>query len=105
MAGKILQIGKEHGEESWLDAEGQRDAGLDQLPDHIEQFGLSTGSLEMAASALDLGQVFFRPARRAVPFRTPIRGVYLCSAATPPGGGVHGLCGLAAARAALWDVG
>ena len=54
--------------------------------------------------AIDLGQVFFRPARRAVPYRTPIRGVYLCSAATPPGGGVHGLCGYAAARLALRDL-
>jgi phytoene dehydrogenase-like protein len=54
--------------------------------------------------AMDLGQLFFRPARQFVPYRTPIRGVYLCSAATPPGGGVHGLCGYAAARLALRDL-
>jgi phytoene dehydrogenase-like protein len=54
--------------------------------------------------AMDLGQLFFRPVRRLVPYRTPLRGVYLCSAATPPGGGVHGLCGLAAARLAIRDV-
>ena len=54
--------------------------------------------------AIDLRQLFFRPARRLVPYRTPIRGVYLCSAATPPGGGVHGLCGYAAARLALRDL-
>jgi phytoene dehydrogenase-like protein len=54
--------------------------------------------------AMDLGQLYFRPARRLVPYRTPIRGVYLCSAATPPGGGVHGLCGYAAARLALRDL-
>jgi phytoene dehydrogenase-like protein len=54
--------------------------------------------------AMDLGQLLFRPARRLVPYRTPLRGVYLCSAATPPGGGVHGLSGLAAARLACRDV-
>ena len=54
--------------------------------------------------AMDLGQLLFRPARRLVPYRTPLRGVYLCSAATPPGGGVHGLCGFAAARLALRDL-
>jgi phytoene dehydrogenase-like protein len=53
--------------------------------------------------AMDLGQLLFRPARRLIPYRTPLQGVYLCSAATPPGGGVHGLCGYAAARIALRD--
>jgi phytoene dehydrogenase-like protein len=46
-------------------------------------------------------QLAFRPAARAVPWSTPLPGVYLCSASTPPGGGVHGMCGLGAARAAL----
>jgi phytoene dehydrogenase-like protein len=54
--------------------------------------------------AMDLRQLVVRPARRLIPYRTPIRGVYLCSAATPPGGGVHGLCGYAAARLALRDL-
>jgi phytoene dehydrogenase-like protein len=53
---------------------------------------------------MDLRQLFFRPARRLVPYRTPLRGLYICSAATPPGGGVHGLCGFAAARLAIRDV-
>src|SRR6266545_1158864 len=48
---------------------------------------------------MDLGQLVFRPS--SLPYRTPLRGVYLCSSATPPGGGVHGLCGVAAARLAL----
>jgi phytoene dehydrogenase-like protein len=46
-------------------------------------------------------QLIARPAPRLVPYSTPIKGVYLCSASTPPGGGVHGLCGYLAAQAAL----
>ena len=52
---------------------------------------------------LDIGQLFTRPALRASPYRTSRRGLYLCSSATPPGGGVHGLCGYYAARRALRD--
>jgi phytoene dehydrogenase-like protein len=50
-----------------------------------------------------LSQLFFRPAPRLRPYRTPIRGLYLCSASTPPGGGVHGMCGYHAATLALRD--
>jgi phytoene dehydrogenase-like protein len=53
---------------------------------------------------MDLRQVFVRPVARPTPYRTPLRGVYLCSASTPPGGGVHGMCGHHAARAALAEV-
>jgi phytoene dehydrogenase-like protein len=49
----------------------------------------------------DLLQLFTRPVPRPVPYSTPIDGVYLCSSSTPPGGGVHGMCGFSAARAAL----
>ena len=59
---------------------------------------------DVNGGAADLGQVFFRPVKRPVPYRTPLRGVYLCSAATPPGGGVHGMCGYSAARIALKDL-
>jgi len=52
-----------------------------------------------------LGQLFFRPVRTISPYRTPIPGVYLCSASTPPGGGVHGMCGYHAARRVLRDLG
>ncbi|MFN2468970.1 MAG: phytoene desaturase family protein [Gaiellaceae bacterium] len=58
---------------------------------------------DVAGGAMDLGQLFFRPARRLVPYRTPLAGVYICSAATPPGGGVHGMCGVSAAAVALKD--
>jgi phytoene dehydrogenase-like protein len=59
---------------------------------------------DLNGGVMDLGQLLFRPTRRLVPYRTPLRGVYLCSASTPPGGGVHGLCGWSAARVALSDL-
>lgn len=52
----------------------------------------------------DIGQLFTRPALRRSPYRTSARGIYLCSASTPPGGGVHGMCGFYAARRALRDI-
>jgi phytoene dehydrogenase-like protein len=51
----------------------------------------------------DLRQLFTRPVPRWRPYRTPARGIYICSSSTPPGGGVHGLCGYYAARTALRD--
>ncbi|TMK27761.1 MAG: NAD(P)/FAD-dependent oxidoreductase [Actinobacteria bacterium] len=59
---------------------------------------------DIGGGMMDLRQLLFRPVRRAVPYRTPLPGVYLCSSATPPGGGVHGLCGWLAAKVALRDV-
>jgi phytoene dehydrogenase-like protein len=50
----------------------------------------------------DLRQLFIRPTLR--PYTTPTKGLYLCSSSTPPGGGVHGMCGYFAARAALRDI-
>ena len=48
-------------------------------------------------------QTLLRPTPRWNPYRTAIPGVYLCSSSTPPGGGVHGMCGQNAAHAALAD--
>jgi phytoene dehydrogenase-like protein len=53
---------------------------------------------------MTLSQLYFRPTRRLVPYRTPLAGVYLCSSSTPPGGGVHGMCGYSAAKVALRDL-
>ncbi len=49
----------------------------------------------------DLRQLFTRPVARVVPYSTPLPHVFLCSSSTPPGGGVHGMCGYHAAQAAL----
>jgi phytoene dehydrogenase-like protein len=49
----------------------------------------------------DIRQLFTRPVARLVPYSTPSPGLYLCSSSTPPGGGVHGLCGYHAALAVL----
>lgn len=56
---------------------------------------------DIGGGSAELDQFFLRPTRRL--YRTPARGLYLCSASTPPGGGVHGLCGHLAAKAALHD--
>ncbi len=56
---------------------------------------------DIGGGANTLRQTLFRPISGLAPYATPIPGVYLCSASTPPGGGVHGMCGYHAARAAL----
>jgi phytoene dehydrogenase-like protein len=73
-------------------------------PAELEAHNRNLVGGDLNAGAMDLGQLFFRPVRRLVPYRTPLEGVYLCSAATPPGGGVHGMCGYSAARVALQDL-
>lgn len=53
---------------------------------------------------IDIGQLFTRPALRSSPYRTSAKGIYICSSSTPPGGGVHGMCGFHAAKTALNDI-
>ena len=57
---------------------------------------------DLGGGASDLRQFFLRPTRML--YRTPLRGVYLCSASTPPSGAVHGMCGYHAVQAALQDL-
>ncbi|HWH34606.1 MAG TPA: NAD(P)/FAD-dependent oxidoreductase [Acidimicrobiales bacterium] len=56
---------------------------------------------DIAGGANDAVQLLFRPMVSLHPYRTPARGLFLCSASTPPGAGVHGMCGYWAARDAL----
>jgi phytoene dehydrogenase-like protein len=56
---------------------------------------------DIAAGAVTLRQLLARPVFSADPWHTPLHGVYLCSSSTPPGPGVHGLCGWWAALSAL----
>ena len=49
----------------------------------------------------DLRQLFTRPVARPVPYTTPDKRLFICSSSTPPGGGVHGMCGYFAAQAVL----
>jgi len=59
---------------------------------------------DINGGVLDIGQLFTRPALRLSPYRTSAKGIYICSASTPPGGGVHGMCGYYAAKKTLKDV-
>ena len=56
---------------------------------------------DINGGAATLRQLFLRPVARWDPYATPLPGIFLCSSATPPGGGVHGMCGHWAARSAL----
>jgi phytoene dehydrogenase-like protein len=71
----------------------------------MERYNPNDVGGDVSGGAATLRQTFFRPTARWNPYRTSLRGVYLCSSSTPPGGGVHGMCGDWAARAALADLG
>ena len=70
-------------------------------PSALERHNPNLVGGDISAGAMTLRQVFFRPAPRKIPYSTPVPGLYLCSASTPPGGAVHGMCGYYAAEAAL----
>jgi phytoene dehydrogenase-like protein len=56
---------------------------------------------DIAGGMSDLRQLLFRPVTRLNPYTTSARDVFLCSSSTPPGGGVHGMCGYWAARTVI----
>jgi phytoene dehydrogenase-like protein len=59
---------------------------------------------DIIGGAATLDQIFSRPALRFSPYRTSTKGLYLCSSSTPPGGGVHGMCGYYSAQRVLKDI-
>jgi phytoene dehydrogenase-like protein len=59
---------------------------------------------DINGGTIDAGQLFTRPVLRLSPYRTSTKGLYICSSSTPPGGGVHGMCGYHAAKRALKEV-
>ncbi len=70
-------------------------------PTQLEQRNPNCVGGDITGGVMDLRQLFTRPAARLVPYTTPNPRLLICSASTPPGGGVHGMCGYFAAQAAL----
>jgi phytoene dehydrogenase-like protein len=72
-------------------------------PAELERRNRNVVGGDLNAGAATLWRLVARPVLSSSPYRTPVRGLFLCSASTPPGGGVHGMCGYLAARSALRD--
>lgn len=70
-------------------------------PADLERYNANYIGGDINGGVQDLWQLFTRPTFRLVPYTTPAKNIFICSSATPPGGGVHGLCGYFAARAIL----
>ena len=71
-------------------------------PKELERHNPNLVGGDINGGAPTLSQLFFRPTAKM--YRTSVKGLYICSAATPPGGGVHGMCGHFAARQALKEM-
>ncbi len=85
-------------------APGFRDLILDRhvmTPHDFAAYNANYVGGDITTGALTIRQMAGRPTLSRDPYATPAPGLYLCSAATPPGGGVHGMCGWHAARSAL----
>ncbi len=74
-------------------------------PADLERENANFAGGDFSNGAMDGLQTLFRPALRWDPYATPMERVFICSAATPPGPGVHGMCGYWAARSALRSLG
>jgi hypothetical protein len=70
----------------------------------VEDYNPNCVGGDINGGVQDIRQLFTRPVARINPYSTPTKGVYICSSSTPPGGGVHGMCGYHAAHAALRDL-
>lgn len=69
------------------------------FPADLEKHDANLVGGDIGGGAVDIRQFLFRPTWRY--YATSARNIYMCSSSTPPGGGVHGMCGLHAARQAL----
>jgi phytoene dehydrogenase-like protein len=69
-------------------------------PAALERYNPNYFGGDIGGGVADFGQLFTRPIARWNPYTTPNPGIFLCSSSTPPGGGVHGMCGFFAAQAA-----
>jgi phytoene dehydrogenase-like protein len=88
-------------------APGFRDLILERSvngPAEMERYNENYIGGDINGGVQDLRQLYTRPVIRLNPYSTPVDGLYICSSSTPPGGGVHGLCGHYAARSALDDL-
>ena len=74
-------------------------------PAELERHNANYVGGDIVGGANDLWQTIARPTLSSNPYSIPVPGWYLCSASTPPGGGVHGMCGFNAARSALRSLG
>ncbi len=72
-------------------------------PAQLESYNSNYVGGDINGGVGDLRQLVTRPVAAPRPWKTPLRGVYLCSSSTPPGGGVHGMCGWHAARTVQRD--
>ena len=70
----------------------------------VEEYNPNYIGGDINSGVIDIGQLFTRPALRWSPYKTSAKGIYICSASTPPGGGVHGMCGYNAAKRVLKDI-
>ncbi len=70
----------------------------------LEEYNSNYIGGDINGGAAVISQLFTRPVLRLSPYRTAAKGIYICSSSTPPGGGVHGICGYYAARRALKDL-
>jgi len=70
----------------------------------LEEYNPNYIGGDINGGIIDIQQLFTRPVLRRSPYTTAARGIYICSSSTPPGGGVHGMCGYHAAQKALQQV-
>ena len=70
-------------------------------PADLERYNPNYVGGDISGGRFDLRQLFTRPAIRWNPYSTPDPGIFICSSSTPPGAGVHGMCGYHAAKSAL----